>query len=199
LILSVRVAPGRESRGIFAHTPRSVGSVNLMNSRRPGRDQSVDLLVDSRVTAGPEFEKLQRDIFHGEVDTVVVWKLDRLSRSLRDGLNVLGDWCDRGLRIVSVTQQIDFNGTLGKLLAAVLLGVAEMEQETRRERQAAGIAAAKERGVYVGRRPGTTHAKPERALELRNKGLADREIAEALGVSRRTVQRYLRMADSKLS
>jgi DNA invertase Pin-like site-specific DNA recombinase len=147
----------------------------------------------------PEFEKLQRDIFHGEVDTVVVWKLDRLSRSLRDGLNVLGDWCDRGLRIVSVTQQIDFNGTLGKLLAAVLLGVAEMEQETRLERQAAGIAAAKERGVYVGRRPGTTHAKPERARELRNKGLADREIAEALGVSRRTVQRYLRIADAKLS
>ena len=73
-----------------------------------------------------QFAKLQADIFAGEVDTVVVWKLDRLSRSLRDGVNVLADWCDRGLRVVSVTQQIDFNGALGKMLAAVLLGVAEM-------------------------------------------------------------------------
>ena len=140
----------------------------------------------------PELERLQRDIFSGEIETVVVWKLDRLSRNLRDGINTLADWCDRGLRVVSITQQIDFNGALGKMLAAVLLGVAEMEQETRRERQAAGIAAAKERGdVYSGRKSGTTKAKPERALELRRKGLNDAEIATALGISRGTVQRYL--------
>lgn len=92
---------------------------------------------------------------------------------------------------VAVTQQIDFNGTLGKMLAAVLLGVAEMEQETRRERQAAGIAAAKERGVYTGRKPGTLKASPERAQELNANGLTVTEIAQALGVSRRSVRRYL--------
>ena len=109
----------------------------------------------------PEFERLLTAIFNGEIKTVVVWKLDRLSRSLRDGINVLADWCDRGLRVVSVTQQIDFNGATGKMLAAVLLGLAELEQETRRERQASGIAAAKERGgVYNGRQAGTTKAKP---------------------------------------
>lgn len=69
--------------------------------------------------------------------TVVVYKLDRLSRSLREEINVLAKWCDKRLRVVSVTQQIDFNGETSKLLAAVLLGIAEMEQETRRERQAA--------------------------------------------------------------
>jgi len=140
----------------------------------------------------PAFEDLQADIFQGEIKTVVVWKLERLSRSLRDGINVLCDWCDRGLRVVSVTQQIDFNGSLGKMLASVLLGVAEMEQETRKERQAAGIAAAKERGVYIGRKPGTTKSKPKRAKQLREKGLNDSEIAQAMGISRRTVQRYLR-------
>ena len=71
----------------------------------------------------PELERLQRDIFSGEIETVVVWKLDRLSRNLREGINVLADWCDRGLRFVSITQQIDFNGALGKMLAAVLLGL----------------------------------------------------------------------------
>jgi len=142
-----------------------------------------------------EFERLQADIFAGKVDTVVVWKLDRLSRSLRDGVNVLADWCDRGLRVVSVTQQIDFSGALGKMLAAVLLGVAEMEQETRRERQRAGIEAARANGTYLGRREGTTKAKPQRARELRRKGLAVKEIANSLGVSNRTVMRYLRVAE----
>ncbi len=142
----------------------------------------------------PKFESLQKSIFDGAIKTVIVWRLDRLSRNLRDGINVLADWCDRGLRVVSVTQQIDFNGATGKMLAAVLLGVAEMEQETRRERQAAGIAAAKDRGVYFGRMKGTTKAKPKRATELREQGLTDGEIGKALGVSRRTVQRYLQTA-----
>jgi len=141
--------------------------------------------------ARPGFEKLQTAIFNGEVGTVVVWKLDRLSRKLRDGINTLCDWCERGLRVVSVTQQIDFNGTVGKMLAAVLLGVAEMEQETRRERQRAGIEAAKANGVYLGRKPGTTKAKPARAKALLERGNTHEEIATSLGVSRRTVIRYL--------
>jgi len=141
--------------------------------------------------ARPEFERLQRAIFDGRVRSVVVWKLDRLSRSLKDGINVLSEWCERGVRVVSVTQAIDLSGAVGRMLAAVLLGIAEMEQETRRERQAAGIAAAKEQGIYRGRRKGTTKATPTRAQELRANGLTDREIATALGISRRTVQRYL--------
>lgn len=139
----------------------------------------------------PAFERLQADIFRGEVGTVIVWKLDRLSRKMRDGLNVLCDWCERGVRVVSVTQQIDLSGTVGRMIAAVLLAVAEMEQETRRERQAAGIAAAKERGTYAGRKAGTTKGKPDRAKKLAERGLTHQEIATALGISRRTVIRYL--------
>jgi len=143
----------------------------------------------------PGFEKLQRDIFDGKVKTVVVWKLDRLSRSLKDGITVLCDWCDKGIRVVSVTQQIDFNGAVGKLIAAVLFAVAQMEQETRRERQAIGIAAAKERGgVYLGRKKGAVKlgVDPGRAAELRQQGLTHAEIAKAIGVSISSVRRYLR-------
>lgn len=141
--------------------------------------------------ARPAFARLQTDIFGGDVGTVVVWRLDRLSRKIRDGINVLCDWCERGLRVVSVTQQIDFSGTVGKVLAAVLLGLGQMEQEARHERQQAGIKAARERGVYKGRKPGTTKASPARARKLRDKGLTQTEIATALGVSRTTVIRYL--------
>lgn len=142
----------------------------------------------------PAFEELQAAIFAGEVGSVVVYKLDRLSRKLVEGLTVLSDWCERGLRVVSVTQQIDFNGTVGTIIASVLLGVSQMEQETRRERQAAGIAVAKKEGKYRGRKPGTTKAKPERALKLQQKGLTADEIATSLGVSRNTVFVYLRNA-----
>lgn len=139
----------------------------------------------------PAFKRLQAAIFAGQVKTVVVWKLDRLSRSLRDGINTLADWCERGIRVVSVTQQLDFSGAMGKMLAAVFLGIAEMEQETRRERQAIGIRNAKASGVYLGRKPGTTKAKPERARQLRAKGNTIEEIAAALKISRRSVFNYL--------
>lgn len=142
----------------------------------------------------PAFKRLQAAVFNGEVDAVVVYKLDRLSRSLRDGINTLAEWCDRGLRVVSVTQQLDFSGATGRLLAAVLLGIGEMEQETRRERQAVGIAAAKAAGVYIGRKPGTLKAKPERAQRLRERGLTIDEIAAAMQISRRSVHNYLAAA-----
>lgn len=143
----------------------------------------------------PAFEELQAAIFNGEVGTVVCFKLDRLSRSLRDGVNVLHDWIAAGVRVVSTTQQLDFGGPTGKLIAAVLLAIGEMEQETRRERQAAGIREAKRRGVYTGRQAGTTKATPEAAQRLRKKGNTLDEIARSLGVSRRTAIRYLKATE----
>jgi DNA invertase Pin-like site-specific DNA recombinase len=139
----------------------------------------------------PAFKRLQKAIFDGTVKTVVVWKLDRLSRRLRDGVNILADWCERGLRVIVVTQQIDLSGPVGRMIAAVMLGLAEIELEFRRERQAAGIEVAKQRGVYRGRQQGTTKAKPRRARELRDQGLTVPEIANALGTSERTIWRYL--------
>ena len=121
----------------------------------------------------------------------MVWKLDRLSRRLRDGINLLADWCARGVRVVAVTQQIDLSGTVGRMVASVMFGLAEIELEYRRERQTAGIALAKRKGVYKGRRRGTTKAQPARARELLAHGLTVSEIANALAISKRTVFRYL--------
>lgn len=137
------------------------------------------------------FQALQADIFRGEVKTVVVWKLDRLARSLREGVNVLADWCQRDVRVVSITQQIDLSGALGQLIASLLFGIAEIEHQHIKERQTAGIAVAKAKGKYKGRQKGTTKAKPERARILQAKGLTPQEIATALNISERTVFRYL--------
>ena len=140
----------------------------------------------------PEFEHMQRDIFNGAIKTVVVYKLDRLSRSLKDGVDTLCSWCQKGIRVVSTSQQIDFTGAMGQLVAAVLFAVAQFETETRRERQAAGIAVAKEKGAYRGRIRGATKAgvNPARAAELRAKGLTHAEVAKSMGISLSTAFRY---------
>lgn len=139
----------------------------------------------------PAFDRLREAVFAGRVKTVVVWKLDRISRRQRDGVDLLADWCERGVRVVAVTQQIDLSGAVGRMVASVLFGLAEIESEYRRERQTAGIAVARGRGAYRGRQQGTTKAPPRRAHELRGRGLTVQEVATALGVSRRTAFRYL--------
>lgn len=145
-------------------------------------------------TNRPGFKALQKAVFHGEVQTVIVYKLDRVSRSLIDGLTTIQGWLEKGVRLVSTSQQFDFSGATGKLIASVLFSVAEMEQETRRERQQAGIAVAKERGIYKGRKKGTTKGSQKRALELQRQGLTVSEISNVMGVSRQTVYRYLKAA-----
>src|SRR5262245_46979632 len=111
-------------------------------------------------------------------------------------VNLLADWCARNVRVVAVTQQIDLSGPVGRMVASVLFGLAEIEWEYRRERQAAGIAVAKARGVYRGRRKGTTKAQPLRAHTLRHAGLTVPEIARALGIGERTAFRYLAIGAS---
>ena len=135
---------------------------------------------------------LHESIFTGRVKTIVVWKLDRIGRSLKDGMTTLSGWCESGVRVVSVTQQIDLSGTIGQTIAAVLFGMAEIELQHIKERQAAGIAAAKARGVYKGRKRGTTKGTPKRAYELYQQGLKPKEIALAMQTSTRTIQRYLK-------
>ncbi len=106
-------------------------------------------------------------------------------------MNLLADWCERGVRVVVITQQLDVSGAVGRLVTSVLFGLAEIEQEDRRERQAAGIAVAKRQGRYRGRVKGTTKAQHARARMLYERGFTVAEIRSALQISPRTVYRYL--------
>lgn len=152
----------------------------------------------------PAFKQLQDDIFAGLVHTVIVWKLDRLSRSLKDGINTLTAWCESGIRIISVTQQLDFNGPAGKLIAAVLLAVAEMEKAAICERTRAGLAAAKAKGTKLGR-PKGNHSRwaitkrrvdPEKARSLHKQGATVAQLAERFGCSRPTI--YVALREDKV-
>lgn len=137
----------------------------------------------------PGFKKLQKAIFLGQVDTVIVWKLDRLSRSLRDGVVVLSDWLEKGVRVIAISQQLDFGGAAGKLLAAVLFALGEMERDNLRENTKRGLAAARARGVVLGR-PRVVDGKAIAALK--QEGLGAAAIAEKLAISRQSVYMALR-------
>lgn len=149
--------------------------------------------TDSRETLDRQaLKRLQSAVFQGTVKTIIVADVTRLAGSIVDGINLLHGWLTQGVRLVSVRQEVDFASTTGMMVASLLFGLSQAEMETRRTRQKAGIEAAKTKGVYRGRKPGSTKATPQRARELRKRGLRDHEIGEALGVSRRSVQRYLR-------
>ena len=154
----------------------------------------VDEGVSGATMDRPALEQLKRAIFMGEIDTVVVYSLDRLARNAVEGLVLLADWLKRGVRLIVVTTQMDFSGEVGQMVASLLLHIAQMEPTHIRERQAAGIAAARANGKrWGGRKSGTGHkTDPSRVVALRRQGLANHEIAAALGVSTRTVIRVVR-------
>jgi DNA invertase Pin-like site-specific DNA recombinase len=142
----------------------------------------------------PAFLDLQRAVFDGKVKTVLVWKLDRLSRKMLDGITTMRIWLNQGVGIVSITQHLDLTGSTGLLTADILFAIAEFQLSTMKENQAAGIAAAKARGVYKGRKKGTRKLKPEKITELL-KTLTVTQIAKLHDVTERTVYNALGKRD----
>lgn len=128
----------------------------------------------------------------GEGDTLVVTRLDRLARSMTDLLQITAELDAKGASLKCLEQPFDTSGPMGKLIRNILGSIAEFETELRRERQAEGIAAAKTRGVYKGRKP-TVDAAAIRADAAAGK--APGAIAKAHKVSRMTIWRCLNGAD----
>ena len=110
-------------------------------------------------------------------DTLVVWRLDRLGRSLRHLIEVVGDLQARGIGFKAVTEQIDTTTPGGKLVFHVFGALAEFERDLIRERTRAGLKAAEMRGRKGGRKPSVTPEKLARARVLVVSGLTVREAA----------------------
>jgi DNA invertase Pin-like site-specific DNA recombinase len=139
----------------------------------------------------PELERLRADARAGDVRRLYVFKLDRLARSgVRDMLDVVHELEGNGVVLVPVADPFDYKpGPVRDLVLAIYGAVAAMEREASGERVAAGLAAARARGVKFGRprRVDTATAAKVRALRARGKNV--REIAVALKIPKSTVQR----------
>lgn len=121
-------------------------------------------------------------------DELVVVKLDRLGRSTRDVLNLVHELEGKGAALTVLEPSFGTKDATGPILLSVLAMVAEMEREFIRSRQAAGIAVAKSRGVYKGRKPSVP---VDRVREMHTSGSKPTDIAKALGISRMSVYRAL--------
>lgn len=125
-----------------------------------------------------------------EGDTVRVASLDRLARNMRDMLALVEALTDKGVTVEFVKENLTFNGqdsAMSKMLLGIFASISEWERATIRERQAEGIAIAKAKGVYKGRKPSLTPQQIAEARETVASGVPKAEIARRLGVSRQTL------------
>ena len=174
------------------------------------KEQKFDLQQDALRAAGVAERYLYHDVASGAKqarpglaaclkalhpgDTLVVWKLDRIARSLLHLLEILQDLQDRQveLRILEgVGAQMTPSTSEGKLFLSMLGVFAEFERTLIRERVVAGLVAARARGHTGGRRPKLSAAQHRQAQSLKRGGMAITEIAQTLGCSRHTVYKAL--------
>jgi DNA invertase Pin-like site-specific DNA recombinase len=133
--------------------------------------------------------------FAREGDIVVVHSMDRLARNLDDLRRLVGDLTRRGVRVEFIKEGLTFTGEdtpMAQLLLSVMGAFAEFERALLRERQREGIALAKGRGVYRGRKPRLTAAQVTVLRQRTAAGEPKAQLARELGISRETLYQYLR-------
>ena len=126
-----------------------------------------------------------------EEDCLVVWKLDRLGRSVKDLVAIVCDLEQRGVHFKSLTDQIDTSTTAGRFFFHVMASLAQMERDLTMERTRAGLDAARRQGRVGGRKRKMTDSKITAAKQLMQNGISHQEIARNLGVSVPTLYRWL--------
>jgi DNA invertase Pin-like site-specific DNA recombinase len=128
-------------------------------------------------------------------DVLVVWKLDRLARSLKDLVEIVQDLQDRGIGFKSLTESIDTTSSGGRLVFHIFGALAEFEHDLIRERTMAGLQAARARGRKGGRKPAMSDSDIRKATAmLADPNITKREVAEHFGVSRTTLNASLARA-----
>ena len=126
-----------------------------------------------------------------EGDTLVVWKLDRLGRSVKNLVDLVGQLQAQKVGLKSLTDSIDTGTPSGRFFFHVMASLAEMERELTIERTRAGLDAARKQGRTGGRPRHMTDTKIESARKLLLSGIAPRDVAESLGVSIPTLYRWI--------
>ena len=194
------ISPGLHPK---ATTGRLIGYARVSTN-----DQRLDLQISALKSAGcskifadqgmsgakasrPELDGAMNQLRHG--DTLVVYKLDRLGRSVLNLADIITRFDPEGIHFCSLTEGIDTTTPGGKLVFHVFAAVAEFGRDLIRENTMEGLKAARQRGARIGRPPSLTKAdlvEIERLIHA--EGLSHRQVADQFQVSESTVQRGLR-------
>jgi DNA invertase Pin-like site-specific DNA recombinase len=169
------------------------------------QDQNLDLQTEALISAG--CKKIFDDKISGgkaerlglaktlemlrEGDTLVVWKLDRLGRSVKNLVDLVGELQNQGIQFKSLTDSIDTSTPSGRFFFHIMASLAEMERELTVERTRAGLEVARQLGRKGGRKRKMTDSKIESAKKLLANGIPPRDVAKNLGVSVPTLYRWI--------
>jgi len=178
------------------------------------KDQNLNLQLDALKKAGcqkifsekisaarerPELEKLIGFLQPG--DTVIVWKLDRLARSLKDLIKLVSDFKELSVYFISVQDKIDTASAQGRLIFNIFASLAEFERDLIRERTVAGLDAARARGNKGGRPEGLSQQAEIKAMAVyhlyQDNSLSISQITKETGVSVATLYKYIRYIEKK--
>lgn len=171
-----RVSTSEQDLGIQEAALRAAGCQTIRSEKKSGSERGLrtelQVLLD----------------FLRKGDTLVVTRIDRLARSMKDLQDIVHELKGRGVALKATEQPIDTGTAAGKAFLDMLGVFAEFETNLRRERQTEGIEAAKARGVYKG---GKARIDPDAVRKLVANGVKPAHIARQLGISRGTVYKFM--------
>ena len=191
--------------------------MKLGYARVSSKDQNLDLQIDAlkeagckeifhEVVSGAKTERVELDRLMNKVregDILVIWKLDRLGRSLKHLVSLVNELTEKGIGLRSLNDPIDTTTSQGRLIFNIFASLAEFERDLIRERTQAGLQAARARGKKGGRPKGLSDKAKSKAIAaeaLYKKGeLSVVEICQNLGISKATLYNYLRHRGIKIS
>lgn len=168
-------------------------------------DQSLDLQIDAmkkygidkvftdkvsgKTTSRPGLDQCLE--FLREGDTLIVWKLDRLGRSLPHLLEIVSSLKEKGVNFVSLQESIDTSSAVGNLIFHIFCSLAQFERELTRERVIAGLESARSRGKVGGRKKALSNDQIKKMFKLYDsKTMSVVDICEHYGISRETFYQY---------
>lgn len=178
LIGYTRVSTEEQNPALQREALEQAGAVAIFEDRASGARLSRKGLADALAALEPG-------------DTLAVWRLDRLGRSLRQLIETAESIRERGAHLRSLTESLDTGSAAGRVLFHVIGALAEFERETIRERVTAGMATAKRHGKHVGRPARFTQAQADAARSLMAGGESRKATARMLGVNPSTLTRGL--------
>lgn len=167
------------------------------------REVGCEIIFSEKISSGkerPELEKCLASLRSGDV--FVVWKLDRIGRSLKQLVSIISELGERKIDFQSITDKVDTTTPMGRLQFGIFAALAQYEKEIIKERTMAGLTAARKRGKIGGRPKGLSERARGTALKARELYLNDKfsvnDIAELLKISKATLYRYLRAMNVEL-
>jgi DNA invertase Pin-like site-specific DNA recombinase len=178
-----------------------IGYVRVSSFDQNPERQLENILLDKTFTdkaSGKDVHRPQLDAlkaFAREGDTIIVHSMDRLARNLDDLRRLVQELTSRGIRVEFVKESLAFTGEdspMANLMLSVMGAFAEFERELIRERQLEGIALAKQRGAYQGRKKALSPKQAATLLQKVSEGHPKAKIAREYGISRETLYQYLK-------